>query len=72
MKLVVQSKKKGAENFDKCPEGMPGIEPRLTILYSEGVTKGKISLPRLVELTATMPANLFGLAPQCIPGGCLA
>ena len=35
------SKVAGAENFELCPEGMPGIEPRLTILYSEGVAKGR-------------------------------
>jgi dihydropyrimidinase len=60
----LESKVAGAENFDLCPEGMPGIEPRLTILYSEGVAKGRISLPKLVELTSTAPAELFGLAPK--------
>jgi dihydropyrimidinase len=43
---------------------MPGIEPRLTIMYSEGVAKGRITLSRLVELTSTAPASLFGLAPK--------
>jgi dihydropyrimidinase len=60
----LESKLAGADNFDKCPEGMPGIEPRLTLLYSEGVAKGKISLQRLVELTSTTPAKLYGLSPQ--------
>jgi dihydropyrimidinase len=50
--------------FDKVPNGMPGVEPRLTMLYTEGVKKNRISLPRLVELTATNPARLFGLFPQ--------
>ena len=54
----------GAERFDKCPNGIPGIETRLSILYSEGVAKGKISLPRFVELVSTAPAVLFGLAPK--------
>jgi dihydropyrimidinase len=54
----------GEGRFDKVPNGMPGIEPRLTMLYSEGVKKGCISLPRLVALTATNPARLFGLFPQ--------
>ena len=62
------SKVAGAENFDLCPEGMPGIEPRLTVLYSEGVAKGRITLPQLVDLTSTTPARLFGLAPG---KGCL-
>lgn len=50
--------------FDKVPNGMPGVEPRLTMLYTEGVRKGRISLPRLVSLTSTNPARLFGLFPQ--------
>jgi len=58
------SKVAGAENFELCPEGMPGIEPRLTILYSEGVAKGRITLPKLVDLTSTAPARLFGMAPK--------
>ncbi|UCE40590.1 MAG: dihydropyrimidinase [Candidatus Aminicenantes bacterium] len=54
----------GADRFDKCPNGIPGIEVRLPLLYSEGVAKGHISLPRLVELISTHPALLFGLAPR--------
>lgn len=59
-----EAKLMGADRFDKCPNGIPGIEARLPLLYSEGVAKGRISLPRLVELIATHPALLFGLAPQ--------
>ncbi|CAB1082628.1 Dihydropyrimidinase (EC [Olavius algarvensis Delta 1 endosymbiont] len=50
--------------FNKVPSGMPGVEPRLTILYSEGIKKGRITWPRLVSLTAGNPSRLFGLAPQ--------
>ncbi len=50
--------------FDKVPSGMAGVEFRLTMLYTEGVRKDRISLPRLVSLTATNPARLFGLFPQ--------
>jgi dihydropyrimidinase len=53
----------GADRFDKCPNGIPGIETRFSLLYSEGVAKGRISLPRFVELVSTSPADLFGLAP---------
>ena len=56
------AKESGANNFDLCPEGMPGIEPRLPGMYSEGVAKGRVSLQRLVELTSAAPASLFGLA----------
>lgn len=54
----------GEGRFEKVPNGMPGIEPRLAVLYSQGVIKGRINLPRLVALTSTNPAKLFGLFPQ--------
>lgn len=54
----------GQNRFDRIPNGMPGIEPRLTILYTEGVRKGRITMPQLVALTATNPARLFGLYPR--------
>ncbi len=54
----------GKQRFDKCPNGIPGIEPRLNILYSEGVVKGKLSLQRFVDIVSTQPAKLFGLAPH--------
>jgi dihydropyrimidinase len=50
--------------FDRVPNGMPGVEPRLTLLYSEGVKKNRIDLPKLVELTSANPAGLFGLSPH--------
>lgn len=59
-----EAKLYGAERFDLCPNGIPGIEPRLSLLFSEGVVGGRISLPRFVELIASTPARLFGLAPQ--------
>lgn len=58
------SKEAGADNFDLCPEGMPGIEPRLTVLYSEGVAKGRLTLPQWVDLCCTAPARFFGMAPR--------
>ena len=54
----------GEIRFDKVTNGMPGIEPRLIISYTEGVCKNKIDLPRLVSVTSTTPARLFGLYPQ--------
>jgi dihydropyrimidinase len=59
-----QAKQLGKDRFDRCPNGIPGIEVRLNILYSEGVVKGRITLPRMVELAAEAPARLFGLYPQ--------
>jgi dihydropyrimidinase len=50
--------------FQYIPNGIPGIETRLPLLYSEGVLKGRISAARFVELTATNPAKLYGLYPR--------
>ncbi|MDU8911649.1 dihydropyrimidinase [Aestuariicoccus sp. MJ-SS9] len=51
-------------SFKWVPNGIPGIETRLPILFSEGVSKGRISIERFVELTATNPAKLYGLYPR--------
>ncbi|HLX35684.1 MAG TPA: dihydropyrimidinase [Candidatus Limnocylindrales bacterium] len=47
--------------FDQISNGAPGIETLLSIAYSEGVAKGRVSIERLVDLLATTPARLFGL-----------
>lgn len=59
-----EAKLYGADRFDKCPNGLPGVEVRLPLLYSAGVVKGRLSLPRLVEVVSTVPSILFGLYPQ--------
>jgi dihydropyrimidinase len=51
----------GQDRFDKCPNGIPGIEPRFSLLYSEGVAKNRITVNKFVELIAETPAILFGL-----------
>ena len=51
-------------SFKWVPNGIPGVETRLPILFSEGVGKGRISLQRFVALTSTNPARLYGLYPQ--------
>jgi dihydropyrimidinase len=51
-------------NFRDIPNGIPGIAARLPILFSEGVSKGRISLDEFVRLTSTNPARLMGLAPR--------
>jgi dihydropyrimidinase len=48
-------------SFDRISNGAPGIETLLTLVYSEGVSKGRIGLERMVDLLATTPARLFGL-----------
>lgn len=57
-------KQYGAGDFTACPNGAPGVEERLPVLYSEGVAKGRISLPQLVRLACTEPSRLYGLYPQ--------
>jgi dihydropyrimidinase len=59
-----EAKLLGAARFDLCPNGLPGVEVRLPLLFSEGVVRGRLSLPRLVEVTSAAPSRLFGLAPK--------
>jgi len=54
----------GRDNFTKIPNGVPAIEDRLTMLHHAGVSAGRISLERFVDVTATTPARLFGLYPR--------
>lgn len=55
----------GAEkSFRHIPNGIPGVETRLPILFSEGVIKGRIDISRFVALTATNHAKLYGLYPK--------
>ncbi|MEZ5196626.1 MAG: amidohydrolase family protein [Bacteroidales bacterium] len=62
--FLLKDKEKGIEDFTKIPNGAPGIEHRMELLYSEGVLKGRISLKRYVEVTSTNAARIFGLYPQ--------
>ena len=52
----------GTPMFNAIPNGVPGIETRLPVLFSEGVSKGRIDLPTFVRLSSANPAKLFGLA----------
>jgi dihydropyrimidinase len=54
---------KGAP-FNKIPNGIPGIETRLALLFSEGVRKGRIDINSFVALTATNVAKIYGLYPR--------
>ena len=57
-------KQLGQGNFTKIPNGIPGVEPRMSLVYNGGVAEGRISLNRFVEITATTPAKMFGMYPQ--------
>jgi dihydropyrimidinase len=54
----------GKNDFTKIPNGGPGIENRLQLIYHHGVNEGKISLNRFVEITSTAPARIFGMYPK--------
>lgn len=54
----------GKGDFSKIPNGGPIIEDRVSILFSEGVKKGRISLNQFVDITSTRAAKLFGLYPK--------
>jgi dihydropyrimidinase len=55
---------KGRTSFRWVPNGIPSVETRLPILFSEGVSKGRISLNRFVELASTNHAKIYGLYPR--------
>jgi dihydropyrimidinase len=56
-------KELGKGDFSKIPNGMPGIETRMHLMW-EAVREGRISMNRFVEITATAPAKIFGLYPR--------
>jgi dihydropyrimidinase len=54
----------GKHDFTKIPNGGPGVENRMQLIYHHGVNQGKITLNRLVEITAEAPARIFGMYPR--------
>ncbi|HVB07729.1 MAG TPA: dihydropyrimidinase [Candidatus Acidoferrales bacterium] len=59
-----EQKELGRDDFTKIPNGGPGIEHRLSLIYTGGVHGKRFSANRFVELVSTAPAKLFGLYPQ--------
>jgi dihydropyrimidinase len=59
-----EQKELGRDDFSKIPNGAPGIETRMSLVFDGGVRTGKISVNRFVELTSTSPAKIFGLFPR--------
>jgi dihydropyrimidinase len=55
---------KGRSSFRWVPNGIPGVETRLPILFSEGVVKGRITLNQFVAFSATNHARMYGLHPR--------
>ena len=57
-------KQYGKDDFTKCPNGAPGVQERLMLMFSEGFMKERISLPQLVRYSSSGPCRMFGLYPQ--------
>ena len=61
-------KQYGRNDFTKCPNGAPGVQERLMLMFSEGYMKGRLTLPQVVKYCCTNPCRMFGMFPQ---KGCL-
>jgi dihydropyrimidinase len=61
---TVEQKAAGKDDFTRVPYGVPGLETEMQVIYSEGVTKGRISANEFVRVFSTNPAQIFGLYPR--------
>src|SRR5947208_16739449 len=59
-----EQKELGRNDFTKIPNGAPGVENRVPLIYYGSVVENRISLNRFVELTSTAAARMFGLFPK--------
>jgi dihydropyrimidinase len=59
-----EQKELGKNDFSKIPNGGPGVEDRMSLVYNGGVAEGRISVNRFVEITSTSAAKIFGLFPK--------
>ena len=62
--VAIPGKELGRDDFTKIPNGLPGVEDRLAILWTTGVGSGKMTANQFVALTSTNPAKIFGLYPR--------
>ncbi len=62
--IAIPGKELGKENFTKIPNGLPGIEDRMPVLWTTGVRAGKITANQFVAYNSTNPAKIFGLYPR--------
>ncbi len=59
-----EEKLENVNDFRFCPGGISGVEERVRVIFTEGVTKGRISLERFVEVISTNAAKIFGMYPK--------
>jgi len=62
--VAIPGKELGRDDFTKIPNGLPGIQDRLPVLWSTGVRVGRLTAQQFVALTSTNPAKIFGLYPR--------
>jgi dihydropyrimidinase len=60
----LEQKLLGKDSFVSIPNGIPGIEERVNLMYTHGVMRGRLELDRFVDATSTRAARLFGLFPR--------
>ena len=61
---TLEQKQRAAADLNDLPVGIPGIEIQTRAIFSEGVSKGRISAQRFVQVMSNEPARLLGLAPR--------
>ncbi|MBL8193663.1 MAG: dihydropyrimidinase [Blastocatellia bacterium] len=59
-----EQKELGRDDFSKIPNGGPGVENRMSLIFNGGVVSGRINVNRFVEITSTAAAKIFGLFPR--------
>ena len=62
--IAIPGKELGKDDFTKIPNGLPGIEDRLPVMWTTGVRSGKITANQFVAYNSTNPAKIFGLYPR--------
>jgi dihydropyrimidinase len=62
--VAIPGKELGKDDFTKIPNGLPGVQDRLPVIWTTGVRSGRLTAEQFVALTSTNPAKIFGLYPQ--------
>jgi len=63
-RIAIPGKELGREDFTRIPNGLPGVQDRLPVLWTSAVRSGKLTPEQFVTLTSTNPARIFGLYPR--------
>lgn len=63
-KIAIPGKELGKNDFTKIPNGLPGVGDRMIVMWTKGVSEGRITPNQFVQMMCTNPAKIFGLYPQ--------